>query len=219
MGVKGLREVMLREIEEGIDGTGVRPGVLKVALGGITPNEEDALRACAQLAAETGMSLTIHPGYSLLEPVRIARQEGLDPSRVVVAHVGFGFAESDLATLIRHPETWGLKLDAVLRVLDTGANVSCEFLGQNVADEFGGWVGTTDWQRMAGVYALIERGYDDQIVLGTDTCAKMLTRRFGGEGYLKLFRFVLYTMRKILGMDERVIRKIFYDNPARILAY
>jgi len=47
----------------------------------------------------------------------------------------------------------------------------------------------------------------------------MMTRRFGGQGYLRLFNFVIPTMRNYLNIGEPVIRKIFVDNPARVFAY
>jgi phosphotriesterase-related protein len=217
------RAFMMSEVRDGIEGTGVFPGLVKIATSQLEPDEERALRAGARVAAETGLSLTIHPsrkvGVGPAELVGIAKEEGLAPERVVVAHMGSGFVEKDLKTLVTRPESWKLNLDEARRLLDTGATFCTEFLGQNVADEIGGTVGSTDWQRLAGVYALIDEGYQDQIVLGTDTCAKMLTRRFGGEGYLRLLRFVLPTMRDILNVHERVLRKIFVENPARILAY
>ncbi len=55
-----------REVEEGIDGTGIRPGILKAAIatygpdGKVMQGELDGVAACARLSAETGLSVLIH---------------------------------------------------------------------------------------------------------------------------------------------------------------
>jgi phosphotriesterase-related protein len=216
--------VMIDEVDHGMEGTDMYPGVLKIAINNFTRTEENTLRATGRAAAETGLSITLHccwkPGADPVAAIKILKEEGADPTRVVIAHVGGSFVESDLRALVTRPdESWRLKLDSVRRILDLGANICTEFLGQNLADDLTGYVGTTDWHRLAGLYALIREGYAGQIVLGTDTCCKMLTRRFGGEGYLRLWNFVIPTMRNILDIPNRVIEKIFVENPARILAY
>ncbi|MDL2218158.1 hypothetical protein LJC27_05815 [Christensenellaceae bacterium OttesenSCG-928-M15] len=224
MSVKQLREFMLGEVKNGIEDTGVYPGVVKIGMDAYSPDEQNALRAAAQVAKETGLSLTIHPsdrvGADAITNVEAVIKEGLDPSRVVIAHVGSSIVEHSLKTLITDPSSWKFDITHVQRLVDMGVTVCTEFLGQNVADELGSaTIGTTDHQRMALIYELVKRGHADQIVLGTDTCAKMLTRRYGGEGYLRLWNFVIPLMRKILGMSEYCIDQIFVENPKRILAY
>jgi phosphotriesterase-related protein len=223
--VQELSAVMLHEIEYGIEDTGIIPGVLKIAMGPFTQDEENALRAAAQVAKATGLSLTIHPsrnkgtGVDSLRDIRVAKEEGLSADRIVIAHTGGSGLINDLKTLIKHPETWRMDLGHVKRVLDTGATICMEFLGQNVGDELGGTVGTADWQRMANLYALIKQGYAEQIVLGTDLCAKMLTRRYGGQGYLRLWDYVLPVLKDLLEVPESVIDQMIIKNPARILSY
>jgi phosphotriesterase-related protein len=221
--IEQYAKIMLDEVKNGIDGSDIYPGMLKIAMNGFTQTEENALRAAGRVAAETGLPVTVHPcwkaGAGAVEAVEALIEEGADPARVVVAHVGSSFVELDLKTLITRPESWKLSLETVRKILAMGANISTEFLGQSVADEMGGSVGTNDWQRLAGIYALIREGYAGQIMLGTDTCCKMLTRRFGGQGYLRLWRFVIPIMRDTLAIPERVIRRIFVENPAKLLAY
>jgi phosphotriesterase-related protein len=221
--VAELAKVMYGEIEYGIENTGILPGVLKIGMGPFTQDEERALRAAAQVAKDTGLSLTIHPseglGTDALHDVRVIKEEGLATERVVIAHMGGSWIENSLKTLIMHPESWRMDMSYAKRLLDTGVTICTEFLGQNVSDELGGSVGTNDWQRLAGIYALIRQGYAKQIVLGTDLCCKMLTRRYGGEGYLRLWNFALPTLRDLVGVPQSVLDQIMIHNPARILAY
>jgi phosphotriesterase-related protein len=223
LGIEGYAAVMRDELRNGIEDTGILPGVLKIGMCSFAPDEEHALRAAARVAAETGLSLTIHPASQLggraLQAVEAALEEGVAPERVVIAHVSGSIVEHDLKTLVTNPASWGLDMDYPKQLLDAGVNVSWEFLGQNIASELRGVMCSTDWQRMAGLYQLIKEGYAKQIVFGTDTCAKMMTRRFGGEGYLRIWNFAVPSMRNILGISEKIVRQILVDNPARILAY
>ena len=107
--------------------------------------------------------------------------------------------------------------DILRELLDQGANLSAECFGHNWNLELRGFVMQTDWQRMAGVLALIKEGYSPQLVLGTDTFLKIVTRRYGGEGYCRLTEFVLPTLKEF-GVSDFDVRQITIENPARLLA-
>ncbi|MBU2512763.1 hypothetical protein KJ966_15610 [bacterium] len=49
-----------------------------------------------------------------------------------------------------------------------------------------GFTYINDWQRIVILKELIEAGYADQLVIGTDTFIKSLLRRCGREGYCRL---------------------------------
>lgn len=88
-----------KEVQEGIEGTDIRPGFLKCALNVLDPNntihelELKALRACAKVAAETGMSLHVHTAVPLtcdhiLQGVDTAVKEcGMQPDRLYMMHL------------------------------------------------------------------------------------------------------------------------------------
>ena len=64
--IKDFMNFMKQEIEEGIEGTGIRPGMIKVGISsGFRPREELLLRAAARTANETGLSLTVHPCFTM----------------------------------------------------------------------------------------------------------------------------------------------------------
>jgi phosphotriesterase-related protein len=224
MGLEEMEAYMVQEIERGIEGTDVKPGHVKVA------NEEDfcepevkALRAGARAAGRTGLSMTVHQGRALAPSagIRIAdllSEEGVDPARVVIAHSDGRFVVHNLQQLILRPEeSWRLNLDVAKSLLDRGFNLSVDCFGHYWDAEVLGDCAVTDWQRMAGLVALIQAGYAKQLVLGTDTFVKILLRRFGGEGYCRLTSFVVPTLTSV-GISEDDIRQITVGNPARILA-
>jgi phosphotriesterase-related protein len=215
---------MVQEIERGIEGTDVKPGHVKVAIEeDFCEPEVKALRAGARAAGRTGLSMTVHQGRALAPSagIRIAdllSEEGVDPARVVIAHSDGRFVVHNLQQLILRPEeSWRLNLDVAKSLLDRGFNLSVDCFGHYWDAEVLGDCAVTDWQRMAGLVALIQAGYAKQLVLGTDTFVKILLRRFGGEGYCRLTSFVVPTLTSV-GISEDDIRQITVGNPARILA-
>ena len=115
-----------------------------------------------------------------------------------------------------------MNLDHARELLDQGVTLSMDTFGHYFDIELIGYVRPTDWQRLAALLALIKDGYSNQLVLGTDTFLKILTRRFGGEGYSRLTKFVIPFLREYLDVFDRVsdydIRLMTIDNPIRLLA-
>jgi len=89
--IEGLTAFFRKEIEQGIDGTAIKAGVIKIGIIGKVPTalEEIGLRAGARAAAATGAPIRIHThavdraGESLAP---ILESEGIDPARVSFDH-------------------------------------------------------------------------------------------------------------------------------------
>ncbi len=221
MSVDELCAHMQKEIREGIEDTGIRAGHMKLGITDLSLRQERALRAAARVSQETNASLTVHPGFGIGSDgrriLRILTEEGMNPERVILAHTGGFFVELELRRLVRDPTTWGLRLDYAREVLASGATICIDCFGHRWDHELNGVVMDSDWQRMAGLVALIEEGYSEQIVLGNDVFIKMLARRYGGLGYCRLTDFVIPTLRD-LSVSEYDIRRMLVVNPARLLA-
>jgi len=211
---------MMFEVSNGVGKTSVRPGHVKIAIEYLNQDEENALRAAAQTARDTGLSLTVHPSSGTGDRLRILeiiKEEGLSLKRVVMAHTPV-VDKPSFAEVIRHPESYRVNIELALRMLDTGCNISKEFMN-TLGLELLGVYDAGDWADLSGLVALIGRGYGGQIVLGNDCCAKIMLRRFGGEGFCRLLWYTLPMLRNVAGVSEHVIQQIFVENPARILAY
>ncbi|WP_431874959.1 phosphotriesterase family protein [Amycolatopsis sacchari] len=87
-------EMFVRDITEGISGTGVRAGMLKCAIDaqGMTAGVERVMRAVAQAHHRTGTPITVHTHPSSRTGLDVKRvlcdEEGVDPRRVVLGHSG-----------------------------------------------------------------------------------------------------------------------------------
>lgn len=92
-GPEPMVEMFVRDIAEGIAGTGIKAAILKCATDepGVTPGVERVLRAVAQAHRATGVPITTHTHAGTrrgLEQQRIFAEEGVDLGRVIIGHSG-----------------------------------------------------------------------------------------------------------------------------------
>ena len=223
MSVAEYKRYMLDEIENGIEDTGVRPGHLKLAAEGApSPQEELMLRALAEVSGETGLSVSLHHGVAMTpDMVRrimdVVSEAGIDTARTVMCHMQNNLCSMDLKTLVHDPSARLLNLDFNKEVMDRGFIVGHDCFGHDYKAASFGWHPPPEWLLLAAIYELCEAGYAEQIVLGTDTYLKILTRRFGSGGYCHLTTSVVPSLEEV-GVSVENIQKMTVRSPARILA-
>lgn len=134
-----MAAVYIREITEGIEGTGIKAGMIKVADNNyeLSDAEVMVLRAASRASNETGIPITTHtqPLNKVGEPQwRIFADERVDPARVCIGHSSDATDFDYLANLAREGvflgmdelpghqlnEPWREKADMVNRLLDAG---------------------------------------------------------------------------------------------------
>ena len=86
-----IAPLYVKEIEQGIEGTGIKAGIIKVASdrGGVTQPQEVVLRAAAQAHLATGIPISTHtwsPDKVGDQQVSILEEEGVDLNRVYIGH-------------------------------------------------------------------------------------------------------------------------------------
>ena len=204
-----IASMYVREIEEGIEGTGVKAAVIKVASdrGGITPPQENVLRAAARAHLQTGSPISTHtwsPDRVGDQQVAILEQEGVDLERVYIGHSN---DDTDM--------------DYLLGLLDKGV-----WLG---LDRYpGGRVpGTPDWEgRTEIAWKLMAAGFTERIMLSHDYSVPKARhgadvqeerRRANPDGYNFIPRMVLPRLRE-LGASDADIHQIVVANPRKFFA-
>ncbi len=88
-----LADIFVHEIDNGVQGTAIKPAFIKCAADepGLTANVEKVHRAAARASNRTGKPIMAHSrpasgtGH---EQMRIFSEEGVDPSKIQVAHTG-----------------------------------------------------------------------------------------------------------------------------------
>ena len=150
-----LTDMFIRDITEGIAGSGVKAALIKSATdrAGVTPNIERILRAVARAHRETGAPITTHTDVAHrngLDQQRIFAEEGVDLSRVIIGHSG---DSTDLGYL--------------RALLDAGSTIGADRFGLYLPD-----MGLPEMDvRIQTLQQLCAEGYSDRIVLSHDvTC-------------------------------------------------
>ena len=196
----------VKEIEEGIEGTGIKAGIIKVASdrGGVTPPQEVVLRAAARTHLRTGTPISTHtwsPDRVGEQQVKVFEEEGVDLNRVYIGHSN---DDTDL--------------DYLLGLLDKGVWLGLDrFPGGRVA-------GTPDWEgRTELVKKLIDAGHKSRIMLSHDYSVPKARngaevqeerRRANPDGFNFITRKVLPRLKE-LGVSDGDIHQIMEDNPRR----
>lgn len=215
-----------KEINDGIDGTKIKPGFFKCALNILNPDntlhelELKALRACAKAAANNGMSVHIHTAVPItcdhiLQGINIAVKEcGMKPDKLYIMHLDAYLRTpanvSDYYSNIETVRTVSTEFQT--KVLETGVNIGFDSWGM-LFDTL-----PDDYDRLKGLVDLLKKGYASQIVLGHDIYDKSRGVTYGYSGFTRFAGFVLPRLKR-LGFQEDVINKLTTENPAKILAY
>ena len=198
--VDALADELVREIEDGVADSDVRPGIIG-EIGTdkpwLSPAEERVHRAAARAARRTGLSITTH---SVLSPVglaqlRIFEEEELDPGRVAIGH-------SDSYPVLDH----------YLEIIRRGASIEFDFLGMMFTA-----VERRGEERIVELLLeLLARGHADRILLSQDVCNDAQLHRYGGRGYTYLAERFLPRLRSV-GVSDADIETITVANPRRLL--
>lgn len=194
-----LAEMILRDLTEGVEGTGVRAGVIGeigTERGYITPSQERVFRAAARAQKKSGRTIVTHCthlGELAMEQLALLREEGVDPRRVIISHMGDR----------RH-----IRLE--LPVVQAGAYVSFDHIGATSRQR--------DSERAKCIAELIKEGYLRQILVSHDICFTSHLHWFGGRGYDFVLRSFVPMLRDA-GVDDEQIHTILVDNPLQALAY
>lgn len=91
--VDSFLHYLMHDIEHGLDGTGVLPGIIKCCtdLDGVTPINEKLLTASAMAARESGLPVTTHATHhndSAQRQLDILEKYGIPMERVIIGHCG-----------------------------------------------------------------------------------------------------------------------------------
>lgn len=204
-----LEDFMVRDIEEGILDTGVRAAAIKVVSDkyGIheTPDVRYVFRASARAHRRTGAPILTHSVGTKMARLQqeVLAEDGVDLSRVVLGH------------LDRTPS--GVPLGEFERLLQRGSFLS-----------FDGWEGpyvagpeaASPQQTYDRIVSLVERGYEEQILLSGGPIAFSdsipMYSRSSRPAYSELMDDVFPALKE-RGLGEDQLTRMTVDNPRRVL--
>jgi 5-phospho-D-xylono-1,4-lactonase len=193
-----LGEEFTSEIVDGIGGSGVRAGVIKVgtSLDAMTEAEARVLRAAARAQAATGAPITTHTtaGTAAMDQIRVLDQAGADPAQVCVGHLDRRLV-------------WRDHLD----VARAGAYLGYDCISKEKYEP--------DRRRVEFIRRLFEAGFGDHILLSSDMARRSYLRAWGGgPGYAYILSsFVPALVRD--GLPAPAVEGLLVANPARFLSF
>jgi phosphotriesterase-related protein len=190
-----LAEMWVKEFEEGIEGTPIKPGFIKIAVnpGSLISVQQKIVRAAARTHHATGLTIASHTahGPAALETIDILEEEKVAPENFIVVHTD---AESN------HDEH--------LQIAKRGAWVEYDGIG-----------GKPPEQHLTWIASLLDAGYENQLLLSMDAGWYSVGEERGGKvrDYTYLIKEFIPRMREA-GIAEGTIHKLTVTNPARAFA-
>jgi phosphotriesterase-related protein len=194
-----LAELMTAELVEGIEGTGVRAGWIKLSAGddGLTATETKVLRAAARAGATTGAVIGSHTvrGWVVREELAIIEAAGYRPDRFIWIHTQ---AEPD----------WDIHLEIARR----GAWIEYDNIG-------GDDPAMDDAFYLDLIQRVLDAGLSQRLLVSHDR--GWYDPGLPGGGTPKSYTYIsLQFIPKLsaAGVDEAALQQITRDNPFRAFA-
>ena len=204
-----MYEMMRTELTKGIGNTGIKAGVIKLASSAnqITPFEEKFFRAAARNNRETGATIITHTEAGTMGPeqAKLLIDNGANPKDIAIGHM-----------------CGNTDLDYHERVLQYGVFDSFARFGLE-GDLFNT---PTDEERCDMIAALLDKGYEDQILMSHDSVTVELGRPrpvpkddldFMAHANILNIPDRVIPMLKERGVTDAQLDKIFIANPAKVL--
>jgi phosphotriesterase-related protein len=199
----------ISDLEGGIQGTEIRAAFLKCAAdaAGVTERVEKIHRAVARASVQTGAPIMAHSMPALAtgpRQIEIFEQEGVDLTRVQIAHCG----DTD-------------DLDYIERLIEKGVYVGL--------DRYGLEMYMPIEERNATVAELLRRGHSERVMISQDYCAtidwfppeagEVLTAQGAIRNWSMTLVFdeVVPALREQGALDDEIFNTVFVENPKRWL--
>ena len=193
-----IADWMAGEVNDQIEKTGVRAGLIKAAssLNGPGEHERRVFEAAAQAHARTGAPISTHTEMGTWADGQIDLLTGLgvSPQNILIGH------------LDHKPDIGYLRAVAQVGV----------YLG---FDQFSKSKYLPDAERAALIAKLVEEGYGDRIMISGDLARRSYLSAWGGAPGYGYFLTDLPAVFASAGIDEVTYRAMLRDNPNRFFAF
>lgn len=191
-----MYKLFVKELTVGIDNTNIKAsaiGEIGTSKGFITETEEQVLAASIKAHLYTGAAITTHCTLGTMghEQIAIFKKYTNDLSNIVIGHTDLTGDEAYIEFM-----------------LEQGVNVAFDTVGKI---EY-----MPDTWRVKTLKSLIEKGYENQIVLSLDITRKSHLNSRGGLGYAYLIQ-VFIPMLKEASVSDKAIDSMLIYNPKKIL--
>lgn len=203
--IEDIEKRVLDEFINGVEGSGIKPGLLKTGFVAQLNRESElrSLRAVGRVQNAVGCALSVHP--HIWEPdshliLDILEEEGCDLRRVILCHQDF----------------LGGELDYLQSIVDRGPSIEFDTFGSGLIDD-------PMWRmdeetKLDNLVAQVERGNTSHLLISGDMFMKIMLTCGGGNG---LANIPGKTLPALLarGVDPEVLNSIVVENPRRVFCH
>jgi phosphotriesterase-related protein len=192
--VEQLAKRWWTEFTKGIEGTGIKPGIIKTGVdkGALSDIDAKLVRAAARTHLQTGLTIASHTGdgVAAMEELALLKGEGVAASAFIWVHAQ---SESDTALHAKAAEQ--------------GAWVEFDGISEKSLE-----------RHLQFVKGMIDRGFIDRVLISQDSGWYHVGEPGGGNfrTYEFLFTHFIPALKKT-GVSDEQIRRLLIDNPRRAL--
>ena len=191
-----LYDLVVDEINNGMDGTLIQPGVIKMGTSfeTITKQEEKSIEIVAKIHRDTGIPISTHcdKGTMGIEQLDMLEHYGVFPEEVLLGHID---SKHDI--------------DYAKELCKRGATICIDHVGRCLSDK--------DAFCVRMITDLVEDGFADHVVLSGDMGKMDYLLAYGGTPGLK---YILTDLKNTLlkHISEEDFWKMLIKNPQRFLS-
>lgn len=199
-----MAAIWIKEFRDGIDGSGIRPGFIKIAVeneDSLSQMHTKLVKAAALTHLKTGMTIVSHTGADgpAMAQLKVLKEMGVSPNAFVWTHAQNG------------------TMEGYLKAASLGAWISLDNIDSRPGDKPDGH-GNIDWF-VKTLLELKENGILDHILIAHDAGWYNVGEKNGGyyRGYTDLFTELIPRLKEN-GFDQTDIDKLLKENPKRAYA-
>ena len=192
-----LSQIWVNEFENGIEGSGIRPGFIKIGVDGndrLSVEHLKIIRAAALAHQKTGLVIASHtgPDAPAFEQISVIQSHGLDPSCFIWVHAQGGSQEGNIRAA--QMGSW-VSLDNVNLNREVGSKYDVNWYAERILK-------------------LKEAGYLDRVLISHDAGWYKPGEKNGGtfRGYTGIFTSLIPALKQ-RGFSDQDIEQLIEVNP------
>lgn len=202
MNAQEIADEMIKELTIGIDGTGIKAGIIgEIGTSTEIDSEEiKVLKASAIAHAKTGAPVMVHLSPWAKHGIFVSElliNEGVASDKICLCH-------TDIL----------LDTNYIKKLMDMGVWVEFDNFGKEFTQGSSYGRFPSDAERVEALCKLIDEGYDKRLLFSCDICLKNLLKSHGGPGYAYVIDTIADMLRAKYKNADEILKTILVDNPA-----
>jgi len=195
----GVADIWIKEFEEGIENTGIKPGFIKIAVNPadtLSPEHTRLITAAAITHLQTGLTIASHtgPDNPAFAQIKILKNMGVDPSAFIWVHAQSGTADGNL--MAAREGVW-ISLDNIRSRPESepGAPYTIEWYAERIAE-------------------MKKQGFLSRVLISHDSGWYDPGKPGGGtiDGFTDIFEYFIPAL-KTKGFTDEEIDQLLIKNP------